>query len=322
MISVIIPCFNSIDFISRAIHSVLRQTYNNYEIILVDNNSTDGTHEILLDYQQKFPKLISVFGERKKGAPAARNKGLYEAKGDWLQFLDSDDELLPDKLEKQIAVAESSKADILAASHYVYKTSEHKTEVKILSIETGDVWEALVLSKLGSTSSFLWRKRAVLAVGGWDETKTSSQEYDLIFRMLKKNAQLCYWVTPQTIMHHRVNSISRSRDENRLIEIMDNNVNLRLQIKEYLRAAGRSTKQLNFIDRYIYTYLINTTGWHPLRLKKGIISAYVKKKLRQINLDLPTVFITKFFLLRLKNKVKGKIFKTIKEISKIVRSQI
>lgn len=315
MISVIIPCYNSEEFISRAVESVLQQTYKDYEIILVDNNSTDNTHAILQDYKRKFPNVITVFYENKKGAPAARNKGLYEAQGDWLQFLDSDDELLSDKLEKQIAAAENSKADILAASHYIYKISKDKTKVKILNIETDDVWKALLLSKLGSTSSFLWRRRAVLAVEGWDETKSSSQEYDLMFRMLKKNDQLCYSVTPQTILHFRESSVSKTNDKNRLVEIMDNNVNLRLQIKEYLQSKGIITKQLNLItDKYIYIYLVNTTGWHPMSVKKGIIPAFVKKKLKQSNLNLPTGFIIKFHFNCLISKVKWKILRKIKEI--------
>ena len=92
MISVIIPCFNSEEYITRAIESILKQSYTNYEIILVNNNSTDNTYNILQEYAKKKAGLVNVFNEYKKGAPAARNKGLSEAKGEWIQFLDADDE--------------------------------------------------------------------------------------------------------------------------------------------------------------------------------------------------------------------------------------
>lgn len=315
MISVIIPCFNSEELISRAINSVFQQTFKDYEIILIDNNSTDNTYNTLLNYMEKYSGVITVLREYKKGANAARNKGLYEAKGEWLQFLDSDDELLPDKLEKQVALAKNSKADIVAGSHYVYKTIKDKTVVKIVDIETDGVWEALLNSTLGSTSSYLWRRKAVLAVEGWDETITSSQEYDLVFRMLKNNDEMCYCTTPLAIIHFRENSVSKTRDNNRLVEIMDNNVNLRLRVREYLHSADLITKQLGFItDTYIYRYLVNTTGWHPLSFKKGIVPDYVKKKLRQSNLNLPISFIIKLHFTRLRNNVRSKIFKLSRRI--------
>src|SRR4051794_32661932 len=114
--SVIIPCYNGEKFIKRAIESVLKQSFTDYELILVDNNSTDSTLSIMYDYAKKYPAIISVYIEYKKGASAARNKGLYHAKGEWLQFLDSDDELLPDKLTYQIKIATDAEADVVAAN--------------------------------------------------------------------------------------------------------------------------------------------------------------------------------------------------------------
>src|SRR5436190_23584848 len=102
MVSVIIPCYNCEKYITRAIESVLLQTHVNYEIIVVNNNSTDNTVNILNTYVSRHPHLIRLFHEYKKGAPAARNKGLYEANGEWIQYLDADDELMPDKLERQL----------------------------------------------------------------------------------------------------------------------------------------------------------------------------------------------------------------------------
>ena len=187
MISVIIPCFNSEKFIARALQSVLKQTYSNYEIIVVDNNSSDNTVSIIYDYVQRYPERIKVLHEYKKGAPAARNKGLYEAKGEWIQFLDSDDELLPDKLKNQIEVAESSETDVVIGSSYIYKVINNKPEKSIRDVQSDNVWKGLLTSKLGITSANLWRRKAVLAVEGWDENRSSSQEYDLLFRMLKSN---------------------------------------------------------------------------------------------------------------------------------------
>jgi len=308
MISVIIPCFNSEEYIARAIESVLVQSYKDYEIILVNNNSSDNTINILKDYYKKYPDTTKVLEEYKKGAPAARNKGLFEAKGDWIQFLDADDELLPTKLEEQIAVANKSNADIIVGS--CYKSSNIKGEVKkkIREIETGDAWKGLITSKLGITSANLWRRQAILRTGGWSETKSSSQEYDLVFKMLKNNDNVSFCLSPLTIIHVRENSIHKSKNDNRFIEILNNNVQLRLEIKEYLRSKGLLTEELGLVtDTYIYSYLFNTTSIYPLSLKKGIVAAYVKKTLKESRLKLPLSFIIKFHLRHLKNKIKNKL---------------
>src|SRR4051794_26477005 len=119
--SVIIPCYNGEEFITRAIESVLKQSFEDYEIILVDNNSSDNSLSIMYDYAKNYPATISVYREYKKGACAARNRGLYHAKGEWLQFLDSDDELLPNKLKDQVKIATDAEADVVASNSYVYK---------------------------------------------------------------------------------------------------------------------------------------------------------------------------------------------------------
>jgi glycosyltransferase involved in cell wall biosynthesis len=307
MISVIIPCFNSEEYITRAIESVLRQTFTDYEIILVNNNSTDNTNNILEDYAKKFPDRIRVFNEYKKGAPSARNKGLYEAKGEWIQFLDSDDELFPDKFEKQLATAVASE-DIIIGDYYMYKKFKNKTRVTIPEVEVKNVWKGLITSKLGVTSANLWRKKALLAVGGWNEEKSSSQEYDLIFRLLKNNSKVTYCALPLTNIYIRPDSIHASSDDNKFVKILENNINLRLEIKKYLQSGNMLTKELNLIvDTYIHTLLITKTGFYPFTLKKGILAEYVKKKYKESNLNLPLSFIMRFYTRRMINLLKERI---------------
>ena len=98
MVSVIIPTFNRAYLLGRAVESVLSQTYNNYEIIVVDDGSDDGTGEII----ESFNKRVRFFRIPHSGVSKARNTGIEKAKGDWISFLDSDDYWLPQKLEKQM----------------------------------------------------------------------------------------------------------------------------------------------------------------------------------------------------------------------------
>ncbi len=288
MISIIIPCYNSEKYLARAIESVLKQTYINYEIIVVDNNSLDNTINSIHDHIKRYPNLIRILHEYKKGAPAARNKGLYEAKGDWVQFLDSDDELLPTKLEHQMAAANGSEVDVIVGNSYVYKIVKGKLEKTIRNAEANNVWKGLLTSKLGITSANLWSRKALLAVEGWDENITSSQEYDLLFRLLKNNINISFCSTPLTM-----------RNSNRIVEILNNSINLRLEIKQFLKSKNKLTKELNqAADMYIYCSLIAYSSMITVYFKRGIISMYVKKTLKKIPLDLPIIFIIKLFIRR------------------------
>jgi glycosyltransferase involved in cell wall biosynthesis len=99
-ISVIIPTFNRSHLIETCIQSVFQQTYKNFEVIVVDDGSTDNTKKVLEPYIQK--KQIKYFYQKNRGQGAARNYGARHAKGEWLAFLDSDDTWKKDKLKKQI----------------------------------------------------------------------------------------------------------------------------------------------------------------------------------------------------------------------------
>ncbi|MBA3284178.1 MAG: glycosyltransferase family 2 protein [Nitrosopumilus sp.] len=289
MISVIIPCYNSEDYVSRAIDSVLNQTYKNYEIILVDNNSTDTTFNVLEKYKAVYPDIIKVFQENKKGAAAARNKGLYQAKGEWIQFLDSDDELLPKKLEHQISLTKGSDINLIIGSWIKYKFKNEKLTTAIINADFKNVWRGLLLSKLGNTCSNLWKKNILEEINGWDENKTSSQEYDLMFRILKKGEKFAFSSLPLTIVHIRDNSIHRSNNKERIFEIFNNHIQLRLAIKSYLKLTGKLTKELNQVaDVSIY---------NTINKAKTSIQIDFNEFIDIPQLDLP-------FLFHIKNRIK------------------
>lgn len=121
LVSVIIPFFNSRKTLLRTVDSVLAQSYQNWELILVDDGSTDDSHSILNDVNDPRIKLIH---QRNQGASAARNNGLNHASGEWICFVDSDDSLTPTALEKLLDAA-SGQADIIAGC-YQTSTNEEK----------------------------------------------------------------------------------------------------------------------------------------------------------------------------------------------------
>ena len=101
LVSIIMPSYNTAKYIVNAIHSVLQQTYSNWELIIVDDCSTDNTDEIIKPFLVD-DRIIYLKNEKNSGAAISRNRALREAKGRWIAFLDSDDLWLPEKLEHQI----------------------------------------------------------------------------------------------------------------------------------------------------------------------------------------------------------------------------
>lgn len=106
LVSIIMPSYNTAAYIKESIQSVLNQTYTNWELIIVDDCSTDSTDEVLETI--KDSRIRYFKNDKNSGAAVSRNKALREAKGQWIAFLDSDDLWMPEKLEKQIYFMESN----------------------------------------------------------------------------------------------------------------------------------------------------------------------------------------------------------------------
>jgi len=235
MISIVIPCYNCAPYIRRAFNSVLKQTYTNWELLLVDNNSTDNTREILLQLQDQHPEKVQVLFEEKPGAPCARNRGLAEARGSWIQFLDADDELAPDKLSGQYALALKQSPAVVAAT-YTRKGGQAGQRIReTRAVDPGDIWSALIQSNLGITSSNLWNRKLLIRANGWDESLSASQEYDLMFRMLQLRPMVAFDMRDRTTVHVVPGeSVSRGTGKLKRLKVLESKINLRHRIKAYL----------------------------------------------------------------------------------------
>ena len=188
-ISVIIPCYNVQAYVRRAVASAVAQTLPPEEIICIDDGSTDDTLAILRELEAEHPDLVRVLTGPNTGAAAARNRGLTVAQSTFIQFLDADDELDPNKFSMQVELAGRNKADLVAGT-YRYRHTDRQVETRVA--EPGNPWVRLLQKRMGITSSNLWRRSTVVAVGGWDEGLASSQEADLMARMLKEGAIVAF----------------------------------------------------------------------------------------------------------------------------------
>lgn len=208
LVSIVIPTYNSEQFIAQTIESVFEQTYRNIEVICVDNNSTDGTWAVLQNMKDKYPQLI-LGKEAKQNACAARNKGMEMSTGSWIQFLDSDDILLPKKIENQIAVLNGMPENTpFVVGTYIKKDVNKGEENEIKAYYKP--WKGLIYNRLGQTSANLFNRAAIEEIGGWNDDLKSSQEYDLMFRLLRNNDRIARNFEPNTVVYARDGSITRS----------------------------------------------------------------------------------------------------------------
>lgn len=228
LVSIIVPCYNVASCVADSLRSLDAQTYGGLQVICVDDGSTDATLQVLRDWQQITALESVVVHVANGGASMARNKGMELVKGQWIQFLDADDILYPEKIATQMTLVENAQLSELVVGDYV-KIREGKQEK---GIGEKPSWLGLMNSRLGITSANLWRAEAVRSAGGWNEQLDSSQEYDLMFRMLKNKAHVLYDHGCNTEIHVRPNqSISELNKGQNLIRFVE----LRRQILEYVK---------------------------------------------------------------------------------------
>lgn len=172
-VSVIIPTYNREKYISEAIDSVLNQTYKDYEIIVVDDGSTDKTKEVLTKYNDK----IRYFYQENQGVSVARNKGIKESKGDYIAFLDADDMWLPQHLEKEIGAFETdSKVALVYAQLRVLNKNKIvgiKPTIPVFKVE--DFWAGASIT----TSTVIVKKECFYKVGLFNVSLKRAQDSDM-----------------------------------------------------------------------------------------------------------------------------------------------
>lgn len=243
LVSVIIPCYNAAGVVERAVASAFAQSHRPLEVICVDDGSTDETAQVLAQLQERYSEL-QVIHQPNGGAPRARNAGLAVATGEYIQFLDADDELLPGKIARQITLAETEGADIVAGS-YTRHFVDGPAVTRIAS--SGAVWETLVWTRLGITSANLFRTTSVRATGGWTAGLKSHQEYDLMFRLLKEGAAVAFDPVLGATIYQQANSISTASDTNdrRMMAFVH-------EVRHHLRAQNVEGGTLQVVDDALF----------------------------------------------------------------------
>jgi glycosyltransferase involved in cell wall biosynthesis len=183
MVTVIVPCFNSQDYLRETIDSLLIQLYHQWECILVDDGSTDDTLTQVQNYTEKYPERFRFYKNPGKGACAARNYGMDQAKGEYIKFLDSDDALFDETvLTEQIKFLKDTNSDIVYGNEIYYKDSfdefnfrkQRGKELNNVNIHTQ------FFNRFPITSNFLYKVPKGPKIR-WNQELKSGQEFHFLF---------------------------------------------------------------------------------------------------------------------------------------------
>lgn len=184
-VSVVVPTYNRADVLPRAIESVLQQTYEDFELIIVDDGSTDTTKEVVQSYDDERIRYVPL--KTNNGANAARNTGIRQANGRYISFLDSDDEFRRGYLKECISKFQDEQESIggVFTSYYMYNGGL-LTDISLATSERVTFDDIVEQNVIGGFSCITVRSQVFESVGFLDEELKSTQDYDFYIRLLKK----------------------------------------------------------------------------------------------------------------------------------------
>lgn len=186
MISVVIPTHNRAMLLRRAVDSVLSQSISDLELVVVSDGSTDDTCQVMQNYIEKDARVTFIHYSNALGANHARNTGIKACMGQYIAFLDDDDEWYPTKLEKQIAIFQQNESIGLVYAGVNIVQQDKGTHYFTIPKDKGNLSkEILFRNCITTTSSVVVKKRILDEVGGFDENLPANQDYDLWIRCLQ-----------------------------------------------------------------------------------------------------------------------------------------
>jgi len=207
LVSVIMPSWNTSNFIAESIQSVIDQTYENWELIIVDDCSTDNTDEVVARFTDKRIRYFK--NEKNSGAALSRNRGLREARGEWIAFLDSDDLWSPKKLEYQISFM-NEHGYTLSYTEYEKIDEESKPlQIYVTGPEKVNKYKMYNYDYIGQLTMMYSAKEF-----GLIQIKDIKKNNDYAIRLqLYKKSDTCAYLLKENLAKYRVRKVSISHDK-------------------------------------------------------------------------------------------------------------
>jgi glycosyltransferase involved in cell wall biosynthesis len=266
-VSIIIPAYNASEYIQETISSVLNQSFQDFEVIVVDDGSTDGTVEMV----EKFHDHIQLIRRSNGGAAKARNAGIEAARGEWIAFIDADDIWMPDKLELQLEQA-SSEFQMVYTDRSNIGTLDGLPKIQSLiqPLYEGDIFLDLLLKgNFITTSSVLIRTGVCNELGGFSEEKNfTAEDWDLWLRVA---ARYKIGACKKPLVQYRLHAKGVSRNPLRMNRA-------RVLVISRALNSGRANQLSPMLRRQIWARTWATNGWDAARHGKRLaaFTAYSK----------------------------------------------
>ncbi len=292
LVSIIVPSYNSAHLISTTLDSINQSTYQDYEVLIIDDGSTDHTKTVVEPYltDQRFKYIY----QENKGLAGARNTGIELALGNYLVFLDSDDIILPVKLSQQSNfLDEHSEVDIVYSdSQWFVEDDLNDTRAVEFPVHKGDVLPYLLYGNFIHVNSVMVRTDKVKETGGFDVNFRELEDWDLWLRLSIRGSHFGY--TPGSLSKVRIRKGSMTSDQMRMnkamVRVLDKNIPKLIKVK-YSKGIINKAYHALFIYRlkaklakgYLWDlfkiYIQQGLGFTPIFIKmkiKYFLSPFIK----------------------------------------------
>jgi glycosyltransferase involved in cell wall biosynthesis len=218
-VSVILPCYNHVRYVEDSVNSILNQTYRDFELIIIDNCSDDGTRDLVKSLEKKDQRIRAFYHTANVGLAASINEGFTLAKGELIALTSSDDMWRAIKLEEQLAVLEKeNRIDIVHSDAEIIDSSGKKTGKNIRNLyhlrpadASGNLFKQLTRNNVCCTSTILFRRRCLDTCGKFDDRLGYAHDWWFYINLSKKHR---FYYIPQVLVSYRIHETNLTRNLN------------------------------------------------------------------------------------------------------------
>jgi glycosyltransferase involved in cell wall biosynthesis len=207
-VSVVIPTYNCAVYIAKAIESALNQTSQNIEIVIVDDGSTDNTREVVRNYEDKYS--IKYIYQENKGVAEARNRGILAAKGEYIAYVDADDELDEQMITKCLQRIENDNTEWCVTDILRIESYGNGIKKEIFKTDLPKNLEYGILEHDFSRRSPFFRKKTLVDIGLYDKTLLTREDWDMNIRLIRGGIRFSYVPEPVYIYKIRKSGLMKS----------------------------------------------------------------------------------------------------------------
>jgi teichuronic acid biosynthesis glycosyltransferase TuaG len=278
LISIITPAYNAADFIAQTIQSVQAQTYTNWEMLIVDDGSTDSTEQVIKQFANADARVKYIYQDNGRQGKA-RNNAIRQAQGNYLAFLDADDVWVENKLETQLSFIKTQQADLIFSDAYYFSdklTSETSMQIKTTTYQGEQGLKAFLIANRIPILTVFCRKELIVNLGGFTEDRRiqNAEDYHLWLKLLMHGKKLV--AQDAVLAYYRVHeNAATHKDRSAIMQVLHAITDLRNHFPKFAPLIDANIPVR--IDTYLYNHIV--TCPHKLSELLHIRNAYTTEQL-------------------------------------------